>query len=145
MAAEFPDGSPCGPLSDASGVGSGVDDIVAAITARPGVVSTAPTSVTIDGYQGTILDLHASASWTGACVDGGRRVVVIPILKPSGLDAGPWVGIGPDAPVRLILLKLTDERTMAIAIFTVGPSQASPFDQQIAPVMPVIESFVFHP
>jgi hypothetical protein len=144
MAADLPDGSTCG-FSDAPGVGPGVDDIVAAILARPGVISTSPAAVSIGGYQGKLLDLRLAPSWSRGCVDAGGPVVGIPILRQAGPNTGPGVGLGPDQPVRLILLKLTDERTMAIAIDCLGPSQASLFDQQVARLMPVIESFAFHP
>ena len=49
-----------------------------------------------------------------------------------------------DHPVRLILLDLSDERTLAVAIFTLEPSEPSTFAKQVAAAMPVIESFEFH-
>jgi hypothetical protein len=145
MAAELADGAACGPSGDAPGVGSGLDDLVAAIRARPGVVSTGPTAVTIGGYEGQLLDLQLAASWTGACAAPEGPVVGVPILHQAGSGTGPTVGLGRDHPVRLILLDLTHGRTMAVAIFEIEPSQPSVFEAHVAEVMPIVESFEFHP
>jgi hypothetical protein len=145
MAAELEDGAACGPSGDAPGVGAGIDDLVAAIVARPGVVLTNPTAVTIAGYDGQLLDLRLAASWTKGCAAPDGPVVGVSILHQAGSGAGPGVGLGPDHPVRLILLDLTEGRTLAIAIFEVEPSQPSVFEAHVAEVMPIIESFEFHP
>jgi hypothetical protein len=145
MAADFRAGVACGPVGDAPGVGGGLDDLVAAITARPGVVSTPPAALTIGGYEGQLLDLQLAASWTGGCLAPEGLIVGVPILQEAGSSTGPVVGLGPDHPVRLILLDLADGRTMAVVIDCVGPSQSSSFEQQVVQVMPIIESFEFHP
>jgi hypothetical protein len=143
MAAELADGATCGPSGDAPGVGSGVHDLVAAIKARAGVVSTAPTAVTIGGYDGQVLDLRLAASWTRGCVAPDGPVVGVPLLHQAGSDTGPAVGLGPDHPVRVILLDLTQGRTMAVVIFSPEPLQPSEFEKQLAQVTPIIESFEF--
>lgn len=139
LAAEFPDGAICGPFGNAAGVGRGVDDIVAAIRARPGVTSTPPAVVTVDGLEGQLIDLRLAPDWTGACLAPEGLIVGVPIL----VAAGTGVGLGPDHPLRLILLDLGGGRTMSIAIQHVGPPQSSPFDEQLAEVMPIIEGFEF--
>ena len=120
-----------------------VMDLVAAIRARPGVVSTVPTAVTIGGYEGQLLDLRLAASWTRGCVAPEGPVVGVSVLRQAGSEPGPGVGLGPDHPVRLILLDLTQGRTMAIVIFEVEPSEPSVFQAHAAEVMPVVESFEF--
>ena len=143
-------GAPCGSFSDAPGVGLRVDEIVAAIRARVGVIATAPAAVTIGGHEGKMLDLHLAPSWTGGCVAPEGAAVGIPILHGDGLGTGPVVavgpvvGVGPDHPLRLILLDLTAGRTMCVAIFNIRSSQASAFEEQLGAVMPIIESFQFH-
>jgi hypothetical protein len=137
MAADFTDGVACGPVADAPGVGSGIDDLVTAIRARPGVLSTLPTAVTIAGHEGTMLDLRLAPGWTGGCLAPEGPIVAIPIVQGVGLE--------PDHPVRLILLDLGDGRTMAVAISDIGPAQPSQFEAHMAEVMPVVESFEFHP
>ena len=145
MAADFADGAICGPVGSAPGVGHGVDDIVAAIMARPGVVSTPPAAVTIGHSHGVMLNLHLAPSWTGTCVAPEGPVVGLPILVAARSEPGPMVGLSRDHPVRLILLNLTDGRTLSVAIFSPEPAQPSAFDAQVAEVMPIIESFEFHP
>jgi hypothetical protein len=109
------------------------------------VVSSASTAVSIGGYEGQLLDLRLAASWTRRCVAPEGPVVGVPILHQAGSGNGPGVGVGPNQPVRLILVDLTGGRTMAVVIFGIDPSQASPFEAHVAEVMPIIESFEFHP
>jgi hypothetical protein len=124
-----------------------MDAIVKAIQARPGVVSTPPLPVTIGGYDGRMLDISISPSWTGGCVapDGSATTIGIPLLVEAGTELGPVIGIGPGLPVRLILVDLGDERTMSIAIFGVDPLPPASFAKQVEAAMPVIESFELHP
>ena len=139
----LPDGAPCGPFSDAAGVGHTVEDLVAAITARPGVVSTRPLPVKVGGYSGQILDLHLAPVWTRGCQAPDGPFVGVPILLQSESGPGPAIGISRDHPVRLILLDLTHGRTVAITIFDPEPSTSAQFDEKVAAAMPVVESFEF--
>lgn len=143
MAAELEDGATCGPIGDAPGVGGSIDDLVAAITARAGVISTPPATVTIGGQEGRMLDLKIAPSWTKGCRAPEGLVVGIPILYQSGSATGGVVVVAPDQPVRLVLLDLADGRTMAIAIFDLGPAQPSQLEADLVEVMPIIESFEF--
>lgn len=145
MAADYSEGATCGPVGDAPGVGGGPDELVAAIRARPGVVSTPPEAVTIGGYTGWSLDLQLATSWTGGCLTPDGPVVGVPLLQEAGSELVPGLGLGPDHPLRLILLDLTGRRTIAVAIFEMEPSQLSAFKAQVAEVMPIIETFEFHP
>ena len=144
LAADFADGATCDPVDAAPGVGSGIDDIVAAIAARPGVVTTQKTSVTIGGFDGQMLDVHLEPSWTRGCVAPEGPVVAMPIVVQAGSERGPVVGIAPDHPMRLILLDLGSERTVAIVAFALEPTTDAEFNEQVATAMPVIESFEFH-
>jgi hypothetical protein len=143
MAADFKEGAPCGPTSDAPGIGGSVDDLVAAIRARPGVVSTTPVGVTIGGYEGKMLDLELAPSWTGGCLAPEGPVVGMPLVHEAGADTGPGFGLGLNQRVRLILLDLTGGRTLAVAVFDIDPSERSVFEAHAADVMPIIESFEF--
>ena len=143
MAAEVVKGTPCGPSSVAPGVGHGVDDIVTAIRAMDGVVSTTPRTVTIGGYDGQLLDLHLAPSWTGGCQAPEGHPEGIAILQ-SGSGTGPVLGVGTDRPMRLILLDLTGGRTLAVAVACVA-SDAPTFVERVAAAMPIIDSFEFHP
>jgi len=145
MAAELENGATCGPSDDAPGVGGSLHDLVTAITARAGVISTAPARVTIGGHEGQLLDLQLAPSWTKGCRAPEGLIVGVPILHQAGSATGPGVGLGRDHPVRLILLDLADGRTMALTIFSLEPSQPLQFQQQVAEAMPIIESFEFQP
>ncbi len=145
LAAAFKDGAICGPFGDEPGVGQGVDDIVAALVARPGVVSTSPEAVSVSGYEGTLLDLSVAPSWTGGCVAPEGPMVGIPVLRGSGGELGPTIGLVPDAPIRLILVDVGGGRTMAIAVACSAAPGTSQFDAQLKAAMPVIESIELHP
>jgi hypothetical protein len=145
MSAVPEDGAACGgPSGEAPDVGGGLDDIVAAITARDGVISTPPATVTIGGHEGRMLDLQLEPSWARGCRAPEGLVVGVPILHQAG-GPGPMVGLAPNQPVRLILLDLAAGRTMAVVTFGIGPLPPSEFEKQLAEVMPIIESFEFHP
>jgi hypothetical protein len=147
MAAELEDGATCGPSGDAPGVGASIDDLVAAIIARPGVISTPPGAVTIGGHEGRLLDLQLAPSWSRGCRAPEGLIVGVPIVHQAGSGmgppGGPLVALAPDQPVRLILLDLADGRTMAIAIFDLGPSTPAQLQADLAEVMPIIASFEF--
>jgi hypothetical protein len=143
LAADFEDGAICGPVGAAPNIGTGIDDIVAAIVARPGVVSTPSTAVTIVGFEGQMFDVHLAPEWTGGCMAPEGPVVGMPILVQAASGSGLMSGLGRDHPLRLILLDLGGERTMAIVVFGPEPSQPSAFEKQVAEVMPIIESFEF--
>ena len=101
--------------------------------------------MTISGHEGQLLDLRLAKSWTGTCQAPEGPIVGLSILNGGGPASGPVVGLSPDHPVRLILLDLGNERTMAVVIFNLEPSQPNQFQQQVAGVMPIIESFEFQP
>lgn len=144
LAADFADGATCATVDAAPGVGSGIDDIVAAIAARPGVVTTRKTSVTIGGFEGQMLDVHLAPSWTGGCRAPEGPIVAMPIAIQAGREPGPVAGIAPDHPTRLMLLDLGGERTLAIVAFAIEPTTDAEFNERVAGAMPVIESFEFH-
>lgn len=136
-------GAPCEPPKAALGIGQGVDNFAAAIRAQVGVVLTPPTRVTVDGRVGQIIDLQLAPSWTGVCQAPEGQLVAPPFVLEAAPGTGPLVGVASDHPLRLIVLGVADGRTMAIAIFDVGPAQPSAFQVDVAAVMPIIESFKF--
>ena len=143
--ADFASGATCGPTGDAPGVGSGVDELVAAIVARPGVVAAPPRNVTIAGHQGRLLDLQLDPSWAAGCLDSSGPIVGMPILHMGGSLAGPVVGLTTDQPVRIILLDIGGSQTLAIVIAAPTEQKASDFEPKVAAAMPIIESFGFEP
>jgi hypothetical protein len=139
MTADFTPGARCDQATEAAGVGRGRDALVAAIQARPSLVSTPPVPVTIGGYPGLSLDLRLAPGWTGGCVSPGAGAMVgAPIV--IGLGAGALVGVGPDAPVRLILVDVGDDQAMAVVVFSIQPSGSARFEDLAAAATPIIES-----
>jgi hypothetical protein len=136
-------GKPCGTSSDAPHVGQGVDDLMGAIVAGDGVVSTPRTAVTVGGFKGKVLDLEIAPGWTGGCLDPNGQIAAVPFLLGSGPATGPTIGVVPDHPLRLILVGLTGGRTLAVAIYGAGPAQPLPLVKQLEAAMPIIESFQF--
>ena len=136
-------GAPCGASSDAPRVRQGADDIASAIMALDGVVSVPPTAVTIGGYRGQILDLRLAPSWIGGCRTPDGHIAAVPFLLGVGPQIGPTVGVLPEQPLRLILLDLTAGRTVAVAMFRIGPATPSSFEEDVAAAMPIIESLQF--
>jgi hypothetical protein len=143
IAADFPEGAPCGPVGEAPGVESSVGDLVAAIQARPGLSSATPQAVTIGGFPGQMVDLEIASSWTTGCRDGNDVVVAIPVLVRAGSTNGPIVAIGPDRSTRIILVDLGAGRTLCIALFSVELLRPAEFHQRVAEMMPIVESFGF--
>jgi hypothetical protein len=142
---DYAEGATCGEATEAPGVGRRMDDMVAAIVARPGVVSTSPGAVTIGGYKGLMLDLELAPTWTGTCNGREGRIIAMPLLLGPESERSAGIGLIPDSPVRVILLDLSGGRTMAVAIFGGGPSEPADFEKQVADAMRVIETFEFHP
>jgi hypothetical protein len=145
LMADYTEGAICGQSSEAPDVGRGVDDIVAAILARPGVVSTPPAAVNVGGYAGQMLDLHLAPTWTRSCQNPDGPIVAMPLLLGLESERSAGIGLVLNSPVRLILVDLTGGRTMAVAIFGGVPSQPAEFEGQASEAMPVVESFEFHP
>jgi hypothetical protein len=145
MVAEFADGADCGAANDAPGIGTDVADLVPPIRARPGVVSTAPEALTIDGHAGQMLDLELAPAWTRGCRSPQGLVVGVPIVRQGGPAQGPGVGVQTNQPVRLYLMDFGDGRTLAIAAFMLGPVERSRFDEQMTQVAPIVQSFEFLP
>ncbi len=148
LMAEVPDGAPCDavspPVGDAPGVGRTRDELVAGITARAGVVSSRPRPVRFGDLVGEELDLQLAPTWTGGCTTPEGRVATLPFLHMSG-SGGPVVALAPDAPVRLILVDVASDRTLAIVLFRLGPSRPATFDELFGAGTPVVGSFAFEP
>jgi hypothetical protein len=144
MAAEFKAGAACDTVLDAPGVGRGRDELLAAIRARPSLVSTPPAEVTVGSRTGLMLDVRLTPSWTGGCVSPAGPIVGAPILHGAGTP-GPVVGVNPDVPVRLVFVDLAAGHTLAVVIFGTTPSPSASFETQASVAMPIVSSFDLRP
>jgi len=124
------------PCSDQvePGVGRTAADLTTWIGTVPGLDTTEPTPITIDGRSGQALDISLDPSWTGLCNPGD------PDTTPIVTYLNPGIGIRGVEHARLILLDLGEGDVVAIAVGT--PDQAA-FDAFIPEAMPVIESLQF--
>ena len=122
------------PCSDQvePGVGRTVDDLIAWLQTVPGLNTTGPTQISIDGNPGQMLDLSRDPAWTATC-EGSSSERLVTFLNPG-------IAVGEDQRVRLILLELGNSDVVAIGVWT--RDQAT-FDAFIPEAMPVIESFRF--
>ena len=125
---------PCSD-QDEPGVGRTADELAGWLGTVPGLATTEPTPITIDGRSGQVLDISLDPSWTGTCGEGDPDTTpIVTYLNPGG------VGIRGDERARLILLDLGDGDVVAIAVWT--RDQAA-FDAFVPEAMRVIESFQF--
>jgi hypothetical protein len=122
------------PCSDTVqlGVTRTVDALVTWVGTVPGLVTTTPHAITIDGHPGQWLDIRIDPAWTKTC--GG------PVTTPIVTYMMPGTGIIGTERERLILLDLGDGDVLQILVWT--KDQAG-FDAFVPQAMPVIESFKF--
>jgi len=147
LVAPIPDEAPCGAVTDQEEGGTSVDELLAALAARPGVEMSSPTSIEIRGHPATVVDLRLAPDWTGACKDGTDSLVGIALLRvagqATGQATGPLLAVTAQHPFRLVLVDLGEGRTVAIAAFGIGDDPSAVTSIPTADAMPVIESFEF--
>jgi hypothetical protein len=120
--------TPC-VLEPATGVARTVDGLVTWLGQAPGLVTTTPAAITIDGHPSRWLDLR-----------------IDPAFKDKCQGTTPTVGYMTDAALlgaerqRLILVDLGDGDVVGIIIRTSDPAA---FDAFAAEAMPIVESFRF--
>ena len=121
------------PCSDkvAPGVGRTVDALATWIRSVPGLVTTVPKTITIDGHPGKWLDVRIDPAWTKTCP--GETAPIVTYLMPGTAISGT-------EHERLILLDLGDGDVLLIVVWS--RDQAT-FDPYIAAAMPIIQSFRF--
>ena len=121
------------PCSDTVqlGVTRTVDALVTWLGTVTGLVTTAPTAITIDGHPGKWLDIRIDPAWTKKCADGTGPIVTYMM---------PGTAVMGTERERLILVDLGDGDVLQILVYAKG--QAA-FDAFVPQAMPVIESFKF--
>jgi hypothetical protein len=121
------------PCSDTvqPGVGRSVADLTSWIRTLPGLVSAAPTAITIDGHPGQAIDIRLDPSWKKKCAGD---------TEPKLTFLNPGIFIGPGQRERMILLDLGGGDVIAIGLWT---RDQAVFDAFIAEALPIVESFRF--
>ena len=115
------------------GVTRTVDALAAWLGTVPGLVTTPPTAITIDGRPGKMLDLRLDPAWTKTCEGDPVPLPIVTFLNPG-------IAVAADQRNRVILLDLGDGDVIAIAVW--ARDQAT-FDAWAPEAMSVIESFRF--
>jgi hypothetical protein len=128
----------------ASGIGSSAASIYAWIRSVPGLkVTNVATDVTLGGLHGYQVDLAIDPKWTGTCpwMNGLPVIELFVNAQYAKSDQGAfdW-GIGAHARMRLFILDLGADRTLAVDIE--APEQAT-WDALVPKAMPVVQSFEF--
>ena len=120
------------PCSDtpAPSVGRTVRSLVAWLRTVPGLVTTAPKGLTIDGHPAQSIDLRIDPAWKGTC--SGETGPFIAYLNPDG-------AIARTEHERLILVDLGGD-VVAIKLRTSDPAA---FDAFVAKAMPIVASLHF--
>ncbi|MGZ6313155.1 MAG: hypothetical protein ACXWO7_06830 [Candidatus Limnocylindrales bacterium] len=98
----------------------------------PGLITSAPTPITIDGHAGQWLDVRLDPAWKSSC-PGGPGPEVDYLLSGVGI-------VGTAERQRVIVLDLGSGDLIAILADTV---KTAPFTAFAAQAMPVIESLTF--
>jgi hypothetical protein len=122
-----------------SSVAHTVSAEIAAIRRLPGLIASAPHSITVDGHPGEWLDLRESPSWTTVC-SGGPGPEADYLAGPGASDPAILGTVGTAVRQRIILLDLGSGDLIAIQVSTTSADQ---FDSFAAESMAVIDSFRF--
>lgn len=123
------------------GVERTVADEMAWVRQVPGLVTTQPTAVTIDGYQGQWIDLSRDPAETSAC-DRLEFLITSGIYGTDGsmINKGGTLGMFRGERKRLTLLDLGAGDLLGIVVFSTDPAR---FDALVGEAMPILESMKF--
>jgi hypothetical protein len=128
----------CNENRSADGVGRTSAAMAAWLKTVPGLVVSPPTTATIGGLSGVMVDLSVVPGWTPTCAPRG-----IYTFSFWGSDSGGWsdrLALNGSAMARYVLLDRGDGSTLVIAVE--APDKAT-WDAFIAEAMPIVQSFEF--
>jgi hypothetical protein len=122
--------------------GRSVDELISHVAQHPGLTTSAPQSITIDGHPGRMIDVSIAPSWTGRCPEVPDPILIL--FTEAGRD---MTGSGLEQPglwrtdkVRLVLLDLGDGDVLLVSIVARDPAD---FDGLMNETMPIVESLTF--
>jgi len=131
----------CGPVRKA-GVGSSVQDLIAAVQSHPGLTSTDPVAAEIDGFTGQSIDFSVKAPWNKRCQEIDPDFPVVLLLTDTGEPPGRAIGYTVNQRVRWTVV---DVRGEAIIVELVGPAKGSEFTSSLEGAQAVVDTFKFGP
>jgi hypothetical protein len=122
-----------------AGAGNAVADWVAFLTTHPGLTTTTPTPITIDGYSGMQLDLHVADGWAATCPNSLGPAVML------ATDSGAVPGRTRWIDNQQVTMRIIDVAGETLILYL----ESSPNPADLATVnsafQPVIDSFAFTP
>ncbi len=120
------------------GRGHAAADFVDFLKTNPGLKTSKPTSISIGGLQGTMIDLAVAPTWTRTCPYSEGKPYV-PLIKDNPGPGVNW-GIGGKERMRMIILDAGGGNVIGILVDSID---GATFDALVAQAMPVIESMTF--
>lgn len=117
--------------------------LVGALRARPGLVTTAPQVMTVDGLPARAIDLTMAKGWTAKCP--GDTSPGVPMLTSADKRWSYGVGLGgtpngANEHQRLIAVDIGPGQVIVIEIDSTHPDR---WEQLLTAAMPIIVSFHF--
>ena len=117
-----------------------VAGLIEFIRNQPGLVSSKPTSVTIDGHSGQWVDVHLATSWKHTCPYAPSVPTVDLLVQDLGGD-DPWeYGLSGAERERLFFIDLGHDVTVFVVI---DSTEVDRFTPLVAAAMPIVESMRF--
>jgi hypothetical protein len=136
-----PPDSAC-PATTAKRVGTSADAIYGWIRSLPGIRATnVAENAVVGGLHGYTLDVAVDPAWTGGCPSAtADRSIPLFVNAQSTPEEGLDWGLAPETRMRLFVLELGPDRTLAIDI---EAQDKATLDALVVEAMPIVTSFEF--
>jgi hypothetical protein len=127
------------------GIGSSAADIAGALATRDGLIESQPEPVAIGGLEGFAIDARMSPDWAEACPFSDGEPTVPTIIGTEPLTGFVLWGTLTDSSQRYYFLDLGNDTAEGNIAIAVEVCCGADFDEVMAAVEPLIDSFVFAP
>lgn len=124
------------------GVGTSARAIADWLATHKGIVATHPRAVTVGGLNGYVVDVSIDPMWTRPCSGRGPDPKV-PTLVGSAISEGVAWDVSPTDRQRVYLLDLGQDGADGNIAINVDVCCGARFNDRMAAVTPVIDSFAF--
>jgi len=122
-------------------IGTTVEDLVAYLIQHPGIDTSEPEPIHLNGLEGTVIDVALSDSWTGGCPDMGGPGAVLFTAVDGASSRGEYEwGVPQGMRDRYILLDAGGGRPVLIDI----AAPAADFEEFLPAAMEVVQTFEFN-
>ncbi len=125
-----------------AGVGQSVDDVIAYVRGHRGLVSTAPTPVTLDGFAGRQIEFSLNPTWGEWCPGFNPGDPKVLLLTDTGNPPQRTLSYGSDVRIRWTVL---DVNGQTVIVEEAGPVDPAAFAADVAYSHTVVQSIDFLP